>query len=55
MCMHGRVYMLGEAETDARCVADTQARLPRTAGADAIAILATSTLAMLRACANQEQ
>jgi hypothetical protein len=38
VCVHGRVYMLGEAETDARCVADTQATLPRTAGADAMAI-----------------
>ena len=47
MCVHGRVYMLGEAGTDARCVADTQARLPQTAGADASAMFATPTLPML--------
>jgi hypothetical protein len=55
VCVHGRVYMLGEAETDDRCVADTQAMLPRTTGADAIAIFATPTLTMPKVCAYHQQ
>ena len=47
VCMHGRVYMLDEAGMDARCVADTQARLPQIAGVDATAMFVNPTLRML--------